>query len=69
MEQAPNAFTVPRGAGGTAGHILRMIICACTGGMAFPNTFVEGMDLTAIQQRTQGQLYDKDKGAASKARF
>ena len=68
-EQAVNPNVVPHGAGGLAGHIVRMIICVCTGGMAYPNTFVEGMDLTAIQQSTQGKLYDKEKGAASKSRF
>ena len=69
MEKTVNPNVVPIGGGGVVGHALRMIICLCTGGMAFPNTFVEGMDLTAIQEKTQGQLYDKQKGAASKSRF
>jgi len=38
-----------------------MIVMLCTGGMAFPNVFVEGMDCTAIQKKTQGTLYDKKK--------
>ena len=74
MEQSPNqqAFNPnlqPRGAGGPVGHVIRMILTICTGGFAFPNSFVEGMDLTAIQKGTEGVLYDKQKGAASKARF
>jgi hypothetical protein len=69
MEQPVNPNMVPRGGGGLVGHVLRMITCALTGGFAFPNTFVEGMDLTAIQKSTQGILYDKQKGSASKSRF
>ena len=69
MEAAQNPNMMQRGPGGVPGHIFRMIVCTCTGGMAFPNSFVEGMDLTAIQERTQGQLYDKQKGTASKSRF
>jgi len=33
---------------------------------------VEGMDLTALQQKTQGKLYDKEKdkkAGAGKSRF
>lgn len=44
-----NKNVVPMGGGGLPGHLLRMIVMICTGGFAFPNTFVEGMDLTAIQ--------------------
>jgi hypothetical protein len=70
MEQALNPHVVPHGKGGVAGHAFRMILMVLTGGFAFPNTMVEGMDLTAMQQRTQGLLYEKDKkGAASKSRF
>jgi hypothetical protein len=70
MEQTTSPTMVPRGNGGAGGHILRMIACVCTGGFAFPNTFVEGMDLTAIQNKAEGVLYAKDKkGSNSKARF
>ena len=69
MEQTSNPNMVPRGAGGIVGHLLRMIVCVCTGGMAFPRTFVEGMDLTAIQQKTHGRLYDKQNDSGSKTRF
>ncbi len=69
MEQVQNPNVVPRGPGGFVGHMLRMVMMVCTGGFAFPNTFVEGMDLTALQKRTEGKLYDKDKGAAGKTRF
>ena len=36
-----------------------MIAMVFTGGFLFPNTFVEGMDCTAIQKETHGTLYDK----------
>ncbi len=61
MEQSLNPNIVPSGPGGVLGHIGRMIAMVCTGGFAFPNTFVEGMDCTAIQKETQGTLYDKKK--------
>jgi hypothetical protein len=69
LEPSQNPNIVQPGAGGVPGHVLRMIVCVCTGGMVYPNTFVEGMDLTAIQEATQGTLYDKQKGTASKSRF
>jgi hypothetical protein len=50
-----------RGPGGTIGHIVRMIICLCTGGFVYPNAYVEGMDPTKIQTSTEGTLYDKKK--------
>ncbi len=59
MEQAPNPNVVPPGPGGMMGHIGRMIAMVCTGGFAFPNAFVEGMDCTGIQKATHGTLYDK----------
>jgi len=59
MEQARNENIVPRGPGGVLGHIGRMIAMVFTGGFLFPNTFVEGMDCTAIQKETHGTLYDK----------
>ena len=33
----------------------------CSGGFAFPNSWVEGLDCTALQKETQGTLYDKKK--------
>jgi len=59
MEQTLNPNVVPRGPGGVLGRIGRMIAMICTGGLAFPNVFVEGLDCTAIQQETHGTLYDK----------
>ncbi len=61
MEQSLNPNIVPPGPGGVVGHIGRMIAMLCTGGFAFPNAFVEGLDCTAIQKETQGPLYDKKK--------
>ncbi len=59
MEQSVNPNVVPKGPGGALGHIARMIAMIFTGGFAFPNAFVEGIDCTAIQKETQGTLYDK----------
>ncbi len=61
MEQPLNPNIVPPGPGGLVGHIGRMIAMIFTAGFAFPNAFVEGMDCTAIQQKTHGTLYDKKK--------
>ncbi len=70
MEQAtPNPNVVPHGPGGFAGHLFRMILMICTGGFAYPNTFVEGMDLTALQKKTEGAIYDKEKKTGAKTRF
>ena len=41
-----------------AGRWIRMTICFCTFGFIYPNAFVEGMDLTAIQRAHEGKLYD-----------
>jgi len=57
---------VPVGPGGVLGRIGRMIVMLCTGGLAYPNVFVEGMDCTAIQKETEGKLYDK-KGKKSES--
>ena len=47
------------GPGGIPGRIFRMVVMVCTAGFVYPNAFVEGMDPTAIQRKTQGTLYDK----------
>ncbi len=59
MEQPLNPNVVPVGPGGALGHLGRMIAMICTAGFVYPNTFVEGLDCTAIQKETQGTLYDK----------
>ena len=59
MTDSRNPNVVPIGRGGTLGHIGRMIVHVFTGGFVYPNTFVEGMDCTAVQQATHGTLYDK----------
>ena len=69
MEQSISPTMTPRGKGGHVGHVLRMITCVLTAGFAFPNAFVEGMDLTALQNKTEGQLYDKVKKGSDKSRF
>jgi len=66
MEQPRNRNVVPVGPGGTLGRVGRMIVMLCTGGFAYPNVFIEGMDCTAIQGETEGKLYDK-KGKKSKS--
>jgi hypothetical protein len=40
----------------TLGHWIRMIICFCSFGFVYPNAFVEGMDLTAIQGEYERRL-------------
>jgi len=52
---------VSPGPGGIWGRIGRIIVMVCTGGFVYPNVFVEGMDCTAIQEETQGDLYIKKK--------
>jgi len=69
MENTTSPTMMPMGKGGKAGHALRMIACVLTAGFAYPNTFVEGMDLTVLQKRTEGLLYDKVKDGAGKSRF
>ena len=59
MEQTNNRNIVPVGGGGTLGLIGRMIVMVCTGGFAYPNVFIEGLDCTAIQGETEGNLYKK----------
>ena len=59
MEQPRNRNIVPVGPGGTWGRIGRMIVMVCTGGFVYPNVFIEGMDCTAIQKKSEGNLYDK----------
>ena len=45
-------------------QLFHMIICFCTFGFVFPNAFVEGLDLSAIQRASEGNLYDKKERAA-----
>ncbi len=70
MEQSVKPNVVPVGPGGVPGRVFRMVLMLLTGGFMYPNTFVEGMDLTAMQKLTEGGLYSKDKNAAGgKSRF
>ena len=67
MEQVSNSNpnVVPKGPGGTLGHILRMAVTVVTAGFVYPRSFVEGMDCTALQRETEGDLYiNKKKGTA-----
>lgn len=36
---------VPTGPGGMPGKIFRCLVHVCTGGFAYPNVWIEGMDL------------------------
>ena len=38
-------------------HWGRMAVCVLTAGFMYPNAFVEEMDLTKIQGKTEGNLY------------
>lgn len=69
-KQMQNPNVTPRGPGGIAGLIVRRIMTVLTVGFAFPNSFVEGMDLTATQKATSGTLYANDKKTSTdKSRF
>lgn len=46
-----NPNVVPIGPGGVAGSIFRKIVMVCTAGFVYPNSFVEGMDLTVLDKR------------------
>ncbi len=41
------------------GGLWRKLAFFCTAGFAYPNAMVEGLDPTAIQASTQGDLYAK----------
>ncbi len=43
----------------TLGKVGRTVAFFCTAGYAYPNVLVEGLDPTAIQAKTQGDLYKK----------
>lgn len=62
MEPSLNPNMVPPGPGGVLGHFAQIIPMVSTGGFAFPNTFVEGMDCTAIQKETEGTLPRQEVG-------
>ena len=58
-----NKNVTPIGGGGLPGHLLRMVVMICTGGFIYPNTFIEGMDLTAIQKIHQEPTEKSNKKA------
>ena len=59
MNEALNPNMVPVGPGGIWGRIGRFLVMIFSAGFAYPNTCVEGLDLTAIQNQYQGTLYNK----------
>ncbi len=59
MSEAVNPNLVPVGPGGIAGRIWRFCAMLFTMGFVYPNTCVEGMDLTKIQSEYEGKLYKK----------
>ena len=61
MEASQNPNVVPVGPGGLAGLIFRRLMMVCTGGFLYPNSWIEGLDCTALQKQSQGTLYDKKK--------
>jgi hypothetical protein len=46
-----NPNVVPMGPGGVVGSIFRKIVMLCTAGFVYPNSFVEGMDLTTLDKK------------------
>jgi hypothetical protein len=59
MSEATNPNIVPVGPGGVVGRIWRFIVMLFTAGFVYPNTCVEGLDLTKVQNEQMGKLYDK----------
>jgi hypothetical protein len=43
------------------GRLGRMLVFCLTAGFAYPNVWIEGMDLSAIQGKTEGDLYKNKK--------
>lgn len=42
---------VPAGSGGLPGKVFRCLVHVCTGGFAYPNVWIEGMDLMEKHRR------------------
>jgi hypothetical protein len=59
LNETPNPYVVPIGPGGLLGRTWRFIAMLFTAGFLYPNTCVEGLNLTAIQNQHEGTLYDK----------
>jgi hypothetical protein len=49
------------GKGGILGKLGRIAVFILTAGFAYPNVFIEGMNLTSIQGESEGTLYDNPK--------
>ena len=59
MTQAKTSAPLQSRARAKLAHLGRFSIFLLTAGFAYPNVMVEGMDLTAIQGNTEGDLYKK----------
>lgn len=59
MSDAANPNVVPVGPGGLPGRTWRFVVMVLTAGFVYPNTCVEGLDLTKVQNEQMGKLYDK----------
>ncbi len=59
MSESVNRNVVPVGPGGFAGRAFRFCVMFITLGFVYPNVCVEGLDLTKIQNETEGKLYTK----------
>jgi hypothetical protein len=59
MSEVQNSNVVPVGPGGVGGRIWRFFVMVITLGFVYPNTCIEGLDLTSIQNEQQGSLYSK----------
>jgi len=46
---------------GRIGRMCRMFVFFLTAGFAYPNVWIEGMDLASIQSKSEGDLYAKKK--------
>ncbi len=66
MEKAPqntptSAVETASGPMALLGRLGRMIVFFLTAGFAYPNVWVEGMDISGMQKINEGDMYTKKK--------
>jgi hypothetical protein len=59
MSETQNPRVGPAGPGGIVGRIWRFLVMLFTAGFVYSNTYVEGRDLTDIQNQYAGKRYAK----------
>lgn len=61
LPRSTDRFAIPVGKGGTLAHIGRMVIMVLTFGFVFPNAFVEGLNLTDIDNSYSAKVGSQQK--------